>query len=138
MGTDFTYEDIKLDGKLSVSDYNYKLLNEAGSEAGIVKLEALPRSETIADELGYSRTVATIDPGNGMVMEVEFWDTKGRPLKRLVAGDISQVDGVWTRHRLEMENLQTGHHTRLVFSEVDYTSPIEDAAFSRQALARGH
>jgi uncharacterized protein len=138
MGTDFTYEDIKLDGKLSAADYDYRTLQDAGQDTGAIKLEALPRTPEIVEELGYSKTVATMDPANGMVMEVEFWDTKGRPLKHLVASDISQVDGIWTRHRLDMENLQTGHRTRLIFSEVDYTSPIEDNAFSRQALSRGH
>ncbi len=138
LGTDFTYEDLKLDGKLSARDYNYNYLPGKPSEVGMVMLEAIPRSQEVMEELGYSRTLVTIDPSNWMVTQVEFWDIKGRPLKHLVATDIRQVGGVWTRHRLDLENFQSGHRTRLVFSEVDYTTDISDNSFARQALSRGH
>lgn len=137
LGTDFTYEDIKLEGKLSLSDYSYNYLEESSS-GSIVKLEAIPKSDEIAQELGYSRTVASIDTSNWVVMEVEFWDTKGNPLKQLVASDVRMVNDVWTRHRLTMDNHQTGHRTVLTFSEVDYLTEIDAQVFSRQALTRGH
>jgi hypothetical protein len=144
LGTDFTYEDLKLDGKLSTADYVYSRYEgeEASSEelqeGALIRLVAVPRTPAVAEELGYSRTVITIDPANWIVMEVAFWDVKGRQLKHLVASDVREVDGIWTRHILEMDNLQTGHHTRLVFSDVDYSTAIKEELFTRQSLSRGH
>jgi hypothetical protein len=138
LGTDFTYEDLKLEGKVSASDYSYNYLPDTTPQTGgSVRLEALPVSENVAEELGYSKTVLTVDPANWVVTEVEFWDTKGRPLKNLVATDIRQVGGIWTRHSLVMKNHQTGHTTRLTFSDVDYSGVLEDEVFSKQALSRG-
>ena len=138
IGTDFTYEDVKLDGKLSLSDYNFNFHEEAESHSGQLVLVAVPRNEEIAEELGYSKTLLTIDPSNWIVVGAKFWDVKGRPLKRLTATDIRQVDGIWTRHSLEMENLQSGHRSIFTFSEVDYEMPVDDAMFNKRSLQRGH
>ena len=138
LGTDFTYEDIKLDGKLEPLDYNFRLLGKEpldGVES--YQLEAVPKNDDIARELGYSRTVIWVDPANSMILRAEFWDVKGELLKTLTVSDIRQVDGIWTRHDLTMANHQSGHTTRFLFSDVDYASPIDDDFFTRGALERG-
>ena len=56
------------------------------------------------------------------------------PLK---VSDIRQVDGIWTRHHMEIENHKTGHYTEFVFSEVDYQSSVTNKVFTRQALTKG-
>ncbi len=144
LGTDFTYDDMKQDGRLSVSDFDYSLVVE--DIPGVVEspdfeyflLESIPKSEKIAKELGYSRTVITIDSHNWVVRGVVFWDVKGQHLKTLHVGDVRQVQGYWTRHELTMENHQTGHRTRLTLSNLDYETPVKESLFTRQALARGH
>jgi outer membrane lipoprotein-sorting protein len=138
LGTDFTYEDMKLDGKFEPLDYTFVLQGEESLDGVLThKLEATPRSEDIARELGYSKTVSWVDPRNWTLVKVEFHDQKGKLLKTLTADDIRQIDGYWTRHRLTMHNQQTGHQTEFVFSDVDYVTPIKDSLFSKQALARG-
>ena len=72
-----------------------------------------------------------------MIQRAEFWNLKGEPLKTLTVSDIRKVSGIWTRHGLEMVNHQTGHTTRFLVSNVDYTSPISDEFFTRSALERG-
>jgi len=144
LGTDFTYEDIKQDGKLSTADFNYSLSTappELGPEPGDfdhIYLESLPRTDKIGKELGYSRTVVIVDAQNWIVRGVEFWDLKGKHLKSLKASDVREVQGIWTRHVLTMVNHQTGHTTKLMSSEVDYLSAVEANLFTRQALQRGH
>lgn len=138
LGTDFTYEDMKLDGKFAAEDYIFaRLDDEVLDDVNTFKLESTPKDENTARELGYSRTISWIDPSNWMLVKAEFYDLKGTLLKTLVAGDISQVDGYWTKHKLIMENHQTGHSTDFTFSNVDYVTPVEDNLFSQQALARG-
>ena len=139
LGTDFTYEDTKLDGKLEPADYDFTLLGtHEVSGVPAYQLEARPRSEEIAKELGYSRFHAWVDPSNWMIVRVEFWDTKDKPLKTLTVADIRQVDGIWTRHELLLENHQTQHKTHYLFSDVDYTSEVKESWFTKRALERGH
>ncbi|WP_197911893.1 outer membrane lipoprotein-sorting protein [Kineobactrum salinum] len=135
LGTDFSFEDMKLDGKLSADDYHYSLAEP--TEPGSYTLEAVPVSEAIAEELGYSRTLAVVDPAHWIVTRVDFWDLDGEHLKTLHARDIRQVDGIWTRHQLLMENHQTGHRTELEFRAVDYRSEVNERVFTQQALRRG-
>jgi predicted RND superfamily exporter protein len=137
LGTDFTYEDIKLDSRLNITDYNYQLVEITGN-ATQMQLSATAKSAEVAAELGYNRTLITINKANWVITRIEFWDTNDAPLKTLTASDIRQVDGIWTRHELLMENSQTGHTTLLKFNDVDYATPISDRLFTRQALARGH
>jgi hypothetical protein len=138
LGTDFTYEDLKLDGKLSLTDYNYSFNQDNGPSNAFIKLDAIPKTEAIAKELGYSKTTVKIDPSNWIVMEVDFWDTKGSPFKQLRATDIRKVDGIWTRHTISMQNHQTEHRTVLEFSEVNYESKLKDDFFTKQSLTRGY
>ncbi|MDX1736333.1 MAG: outer membrane lipoprotein-sorting protein, partial [Halioglobus sp.] len=138
LGTDFTYEDMKLDGKLEPRDYNFKLLpaNE-GDGASLLLLEAIPRDDAIAEELGYSRIIFGVDTANWILVKAQFFDVRGEPLKTLNASDVRQVDGFWTRHDLRVENHQTGHVTHFLFSDVDYLTPVDDSLFARQSLSRG-
>jgi predicted RND superfamily exporter protein/outer membrane lipoprotein-sorting protein len=144
LGTDFTYDDIKQDGKLSTSDFYYSLNEngETGSQESadfeVFFLESLPKTQKIAEELGYSRTVVSIDARNWVVLGVEFWDVKGVYLKTLHVSDVRKVDGIWTRHVLTMENHQTGHKTEIMFSNVDYKTPLKSNLFTKQSLTRGH
>lgn len=138
LGTDFTYEDIKLDGKLEPLDYDFAFLGTEpldGRES--YQLEATPKDESIAKELGYSRTAFWVDPNNWMIQRAKFWDLKGNLLKTLTVSDVRQVSDIWTRHELMLVNHQTGHSTQFLFSNVDYVSPIDDEFFTRSALERG-
>jgi hypothetical protein len=138
LGTDFTYEDIKLEGKLEPEDFDFSLLGEEEINGTVTfKLASVPKTPDIARELGYGRTEFWVDPANWMVVRAEFWDPKDKPLKSLVISDIRQVDGIWTRHQLEVTNHQTGHLSRFTFSEVDYQSEVRDSMFSRRTLSRG-
>jgi hypothetical protein len=139
LGTDFTYEDIKLDGKLEPDDNNFSLLvEEIQEDKPYYRITGTPKNAAIASDLGYARMEALVDASNWMVVREEFWDLKEKPLKTLEVSDIVQVDGIWTRRNLFVTNHQTGHQTRFIFTDVDYTTPVDDSLFSKRALERGH
>ena len=66
-----------------------------------------------------------------------MWDVKLNPLKTIKTSDIRKVQGIWTQHRIDVENHKTGHRTRFLFSEVDYESGVKDDLFTQNALRRG-
>ncbi|NOY17297.1 MAG: outer membrane lipoprotein-sorting protein [Gammaproteobacteria bacterium] len=138
LGTDFTYEDIKLETKVSIEDYTRKTIGEDevdGFHCYIV--EALPVDEKTTRELGYSRVEQCVDDEIWMVRRSRFWDARGKLLKTILSEDIRQVQGIWTQHRIEVENHKTKHRTIFTFSEVDYATDVRDAVFTRKAIRRG-
>ncbi len=138
LGTDFSYEDIKKEGKTELSDYHFETLRRDeinGREVFVI--QSLPVSDEAAKELGYGKVIAWVDSDYWVVVKAEYWDVKLNKLKTIVTKDIRQVDGILTRHHLEVDNHKTGHHTEFVFSDVDYNTEVKDSLFTRQSLVRG-
>ncbi len=134
LGTDFTYEDIKLEGRVSTEDYNFTIVKR---EAGQLLLQAIPKSDAVAKELGYSKVEFWVSTAHWMITKADYWDVKGKILKTLVASEIYEVDGIMTRHQLKVANHKTGHNTLFIFSDVDYNTPIKDGLFTKRAMKKG-
>lgn len=142
LGTDFTYEDIKLAGRVDKNDYTYTVEKQStlevdGEVVDVLLVEAIPKTGEIAEELGYGKNRLWVNTANWVVVKNESWDPKGKRLKTYTASDIRQVDGIWTRHQLDIENHLTGHHTRFLFSDVDYQTDVPDRFFTSRALVKG-
>ena len=138
LGTDFSYDDIKNERKVDAQDYHFKTLKEQVTDGlkGYL-VEAFPRTEAIAQELGYGRVLFWVRADIWMITQTDYFDIKGNPLKTFKAEDIRLIDGIWTRHRLSVDNLKTGHSTIFSVSEVDYDSPIKDSLFTERAMKKG-
>jgi len=138
LGTDFSYEDIKKETKISKEDYDFTLLGEeelAGHK--VYKMQSKAKSEDIAKELGYSKLISWVDAEIFITRKSEFYDERGELLKTLQNHDIKQIDGIWTIGHMEMKNAQNGHSSNFYFTEVDYSKEIHKKLFSKQALKRG-
>ena len=138
MGTDFSYDDMKQETKVSLDEYSRNTLGmEEVDGRQLYKVEATPVSAEVAEELGYGRVITWVDPEIWMARKSEFWDTRGKLLKTLRFREISQINGIWTPHILEVVNHQSGHRTLFTISEVDYNSEVSDRLFRRESLGRG-
>ena len=138
LGTDFTYEDIKKETKVSLEDYTRLTMGEEvidGHRSVIV--ESTPVDEDTARELGYSKVRQWVDAEIWMVRKAVFYDVRGKLLKTIHTRDIRKVQGIWTAHVLEVENHKTRHSTKFTFSDIDYQTEISDGLFTEQALRRG-
>ncbi len=138
LGTDFTYEDIKLESKVSQQDYQRSTLREeliGGHHTYVV--EAITVSKAVAKELGYSKVIQWVDSKIWMTRKAEFYDLRGKLLKTTFTKNIQQVQGIWTSHLLEVNNHNTKHKTRFTFSEVHYDDSINDDLFTERSLRRG-
>ena len=138
LGTDFTYEDIKLDGRLEPADYDFSLAHaRCDGLCEEYQLVGIPRSEAVARELGYSRMEITVDPDRWVITRADFWNLKAQKMKTLEVLEFAKIDGNWTRTELLMRNHLSGHSTRFVFTAIDYRNAIRDGLFTRRALERG-
>ncbi|MGR9074128.1 MAG: outer membrane lipoprotein-sorting protein [Gammaproteobacteria bacterium] len=138
LGTDFTYEDIKLESRVSLDDYARKTLGESEVDGEhCLLLESLPVNDDLAEELGYGKVEQCVDDAIWMVRRAKMWDVQGSPLKTVNFRDIRKVQGIWTQHELEVVNHKTGHRTRFIFTDVNYQDGVDDALFTQNALKRG-
>ncbi len=137
LGTDFSYEDIKNESKVTIEDYTYKTIGEETIDGHLCYVvEGIPVSKGIAKELGYGRTKAWVDKEIWMARRVDYWDTRGNYLKTNHITDIRKVQGIWTLHQMDVQNHKTGHHTRFTFSDIDYESGVYEDVFTKRALTR--
>ena len=138
LGTDFSYEDIKKEGKISKADYSFKLLEEEKVDGyNVYKIESLVKSEEIADELGYSKLFTYIDKDIFITRKVVFYDERGELLKTLYSTDIKKIDGIWSIHHMKMINHQNLHISDFYFSNIDYKKEVKDNLFTKGSLKRG-
>lgn len=137
LGTDFSYEEIKLETRVSIKDYIRQTIGEDevdGFHCYLIE-ETTVDNET-AEELGHLRRQSCVDPKLWMVRRAKFWDVQNNLLKTTYFRQISQVEGIWTAHQVDVENHKTGHRTRFQFSDVQYEE-VSDRIFTQNALKRG-
>lgn len=138
LGTDFTYEDIKLETRVSIDDFIYKTKSLSTEDhLECILVETTAKNKNIAKELGIGRREDCIDPNIWIVRRSVQWNEKGRLQKTIRFYDISQVDGIWTAHGISVENHITGHRTEFQFSDVQYSEQLDDALFTQSKLKRG-
>ncbi|MEM6484803.1 MAG: outer membrane lipoprotein-sorting protein [Pseudomonadota bacterium] len=136
LGTEFSFEDMKLDGGLSLNDCSYTLVEATGDGAYVLRAD--PLDDAKASELGYSRALISVDPATWVVTEGVFWDLAGKKSKTLTVDDVRDIGGRSTRHFVRMDNHLTGSATELVITKVDYQTTIDERMFTTRALKRGY
>lgn len=138
LGTDFTYEDIKLGTKMSEDDYTYKSIrHETIDGHPCILVEAIPKTDKILRELGYSKLYLWIDKEIWMIRQTKYWDVAGNDLKTTYVKDIKKIQGIWTFQALEATNHKNNHKTIMIFGNSDYNTTIDDVKFSEESLVRG-
>ena len=131
MGTDFTYDDM---GDRNVDEDDHKFLRMEtvdGHECYVV--ESVPKDKR---EI-YSKKISWIRKDCFMGVKVEYYDKLGKLHRVLKISDIKQVQGFWTRGKMEMENVQTKHKTLLTFSDIKFNLKIDTELFTVSKLEKG-
>lgn len=138
LGTDLSFDDVRNETKVTVSDYRWKTLRTEDVEGHpCVVVEAIPVDEETAGYLGYSKVEFKVDTEIWIVREADYWDTTERHLKTSRQLDIRTVDDIWTPHRVEVTNHRSGHRTHFTYSEIRYGVPMAEDLFTERALRRG-
>lgn len=139
LGTDFTYEDIQSEFKLSLADYDFALDGSSVSEGGTLtyQLSGKTRTDAIARELGYGGFTAEVNADSWLFHRVEFSDPKGELLKTVRVHDAAVFDGIWCATDIEVTNHQTDHKTRFLYQDVAFGESLPGSLFNPQTLSRG-
>jgi len=143
MGTDFAYEDISIeDGVNEVDDHRYRILrSEKMNGADCWVIEAIPTSAKEISDSGYGRREIWITKDHFVRTFAKYWDKNGELMKQLSSTDIKPLPGgpnQWRAYKSYMENFQTGHTTRLIFTDYYCNSEIEPSKiFNARHLESG-
>lgn len=138
LGTDFTYEEIKQEQKVELSDYTFEAIGtEMVDGVETVVVEGIPVNEDIADELRQSRAVWRIDPDIWMSRLTDYYDINGNHVRTVRLERVERIDGIDTAMQVFVQNHLTGHSTRLTFADVDYEAAVDAQLFSQARLRRG-
>jgi hypothetical protein len=116
-GTEFTYEDLST---LALADYDWRFVEESTLQRGdaevpVYIVEARPNYR----DTGYSRLLIAYNREHFGQERIQYFDKAGVHLKTLETGSWKQLHGrFWRAFELDMQNHQTGKHTKLEFRQV--------------------
>jgi hypothetical protein len=138
LGTDLSYEELKKETRLNLEDFHWRTIGEEEVEGRrCFAVEGVTVDEATSRELGYGRVLMRVDAEIWLPRLVEFWTPAGTPLKAIRVLEVREVQGIWTPHRIEAVNHESGHRTNLIFRDVDYRAELPEDLFTEDALRRG-
>jgi len=137
VGTDFTYRDLEIVGKLlrwTEAEAPTKLLGEETVDGtACYAIELRPRQEGMP----YQRIVVWMDKQRLTPRKVEFYDSDGARSKILTLNDVVDIGAIPTPRKLEMQNVKKGSRTSVELPEVTYNGGLQDEMFTQHYLDRG-
>lgn len=132
LSSEFAFEDMMLQ-ELDKFSYRLEGLEPCG-EARCYQVERRP----VDPYSGYTRQVVWLESDSLRVERIDYFDRGNRPLKVLkVSGYRLYGERFWKAERMQMENLQTGKSTELLWRDYRFgVGLLADRDFSTNSLAR--
>lgn len=130
MGSDLTFDDM---GDRKVESDVHKLLRveELDGHTCYV-VEMVPKDKKYM----YSRKEKWIDKETFVDYRTDFYDRKGRFLKRQRI-DWKKVDNVWVTTRIYVKNEQTGHSTLIEINDIKLNTGLDEGQFMKRKMESG-
>nr|HID59105.1 outer membrane lipoprotein-sorting protein [Desulfobacterales bacterium] len=136
MGTDFAYEDLSpedLDGH----QYN-RLEDEVFKDQDCYVVEALPATKEKKRSSGYSKRVMWISKDKFVTLKVDYYDRRGRLLKRQLNLDFRNIEGtIWRPQKVLVNNFKNKHKTLLGTIKREINTAIPDRIFTERFILKG-
>ncbi|MCP4429443.1 MAG: outer membrane lipoprotein-sorting protein [Gammaproteobacteria bacterium] len=131
MGSEFAYEDIS---SQEVEKYSYRWLRDEqlnGQDCFVIERYPLDKKS------GYNRQMVWIDKAEYRMQKVDFYDRKDSLLKTLLVSGYQQYLGkFWRAEEMEMTNHQNGKSSRLVSSNYQFQTGLNERDFNKNSLKR--
>ena len=129
-GTDFSFEDLE---ERDTHQFEYRLLGDEPIDgAACWKLESIPRQSKASQ---YNHSYLWIRKDNFALAQIDNY-SKDQLVRRGHYTDIRNDQGIWTAHEIDMHDLKRNSHTILKIEKLQYNVPMNDDAFTLQALRR--
>jgi hypothetical protein len=129
-GTDFSFEDLE---ERDVDQYEHRLIGQEKVEEALCwRIESRPKGTKVSQ---YTSSHLWIRQDNYAFQQIENF-VKDQAVRRLKYSEITEVQGIWSAHRLEMSDLRRKSRTILRLDDLTYDAPMNEDDFTLQALRR--
>ncbi|TDT71757.1 outer membrane lipoprotein-sorting protein [Hypnocyclicus thermotrophus] len=141
MGSDFTYDDMET---RDVEEDNHKLLRE--EKLGNYDCYVIESKAKNSEDSQYDKVISWVSKEHFIVVKAELYSKKTKKIEKIltVKQDLAQVNGIWTIFETIMENVETGHKTKLYIKRsksgspyIEYNKAINPARFTQKYLKTG-
>ncbi|MCA9395052.1 MAG: outer membrane lipoprotein-sorting protein [Candidatus Omnitrophica bacterium] len=134
MGSDFANDDLVKENSI-VDDYTHRIVAEEtvrGEPTYKIELIPKPGAAVIWGKLYY-----WIRPADYVPIRQDYYDERGRLVKRLEYSDIEKVsDRTVPRTWMMTNHIKKGKTTRIYLKDVVYNQPVDDNLFTLSNLKR--
>jgi hypothetical protein len=126
MGSDFNNQDL-VDAGTLLDGYRHRIVaRDRQADGELVRIESMPREGA---PLAWARLVQRVR-ANGVPVELEYQDARGRAVRRLTFHDVRDLGGRQVPTRWVMEPLERpGERTEIQIEEIAFGAPIPDSLF---------
>lgn len=134
-GSDFSYEDMG-SGDAFIKEYvSSRLKDEKMEGEDCYKLELIRKPDS---DLSYSRLIIWVTKNNFYPLVIDYFDENdsGLLLKRMISGDIEEIDGIPTAKTILMQNKTDNTETRMEMLEIKYNVDLDDSLFTERNLKK--
>lgn len=127
-GTDFTYED--MEAKRYSDNWTPRLLENEGN---LYQLSLMPKSDIGSQ---YGKIMLWVRSDNFYPVKIEYYDKGGNLAKRMTRDKVEKINGYWISKESMMEDLKSGHKTKMIVEDVKFDTGIPDNKFTERYLAQ--
>ncbi|ULQ60788.1 outer membrane lipoprotein-sorting protein [Brucepastera parasyntrophica] len=132
MGTDASYDDMS---SREVDDDSHELLSEKKANGyDCWEVRSTPKDPSSSE---YSYRIVCIDKETLLPVYSQMFDKKGRLLKELTVENIRKVQEYNIPVSSLLKNIQSGHSTRMVITNIEVDKPVSDSVFTQNFLNTG-
>jgi len=142
MGSDFTYDDMKLQS--GHGDREHQLLRE--ERTGKFDCYVVESRSKDGSDSQYAKLISWITKEHFIPVQVEFYDKNDGELLKVLTTDenIEKIDGIWTVFDTKIENIRENHRTRLTTLRnaeglpfIEYNKTIDPRRFTQNFIRTG-
>lgn len=131
VGSDMFFEDLR-DREVDMD--HHRLQGEG--KLGKLVCKILVSTPTDPDNSVYTKRVSWVHPATLIPLRVDLYQAHSKnPTKRLSVKRIKRIQGYWTVLDSTMQDLETGHVTRIAQKTVRYNQEIPARLFTSEGLA---
>lgn len=132
MGTDFTNDDLVKESSI-IEDYKHSIAGDTiYQKRNCYIIEMIPKPETA---VVWSKVIVFIDKKDFLELHSLFFDDDGQLINTMNSYDIKQMHDRIIPTRFEMIPAdKNGQKTEMIYKNIQYNKPIDDAFFSTNKI----
>ena len=137
MGTDFTYEDLVSESR---DKFAYERLADVEFDGqAAFQVSAVPTDDKLKRTSGYKSRTLTVLKDSFFIVQTDYFDRRGRPLKVLTALEYGPVEGdMWRASKQEINNSKEKHITEVEVVSRDFAEEsVPSKYFGKRHITSG-